>query len=551
MRAVSAARASPPSSPSHAPGSGLRAARHAPSRRSAAARGRRATSAEIRARGGSSLSRLRRGPGATAASRSRASTHDDAGVVVRRACRPHAPYRRQRAVPLRNSSWPTGSPAASDGEPQQQARRQPRPAGGGFGARREQGEPVARRLAGEGEQQQRLDRRRSARPAAGARLAGRLECIRFAHASPRSGSGRPRTGKPPSASPVNTTVWKLRPRSSSGVTTATPSRPTRPRGHAARGEELAHGRRCPAGRPVRRRWPGCAAGRRRRARQRRPAVEERPGTPENAAAHAPQPARDGRPLQARGKVRRSTASGCAPPPVGGADPRDARQRPRPHRRRHRPRRASSSASRLSSPLRRRRDALAPTGSSPQTTPARRASSSQERRRHRLRRASTQRRRREKSTTARRAKGSPAGGARQSARRRRSRGPGERSGRRQATGSPAVRARRPGARHRRRAARRPRSPTAKHPVVRAVDVVLVPSPDGSREHSSHRLARLGPLVRHRHDGERAVPVETRGPLPSPHRLAPHRGDPPGRPHGGNVGAPLAEPLRETRRRASPG
>ena len=47
-------------------------------------------------------------------------------------------------------------------------------------------------------------------------------------ASPRTGSGRPRTGNPPSARPVNTTVEKLRPRSSSGVSTATPSLPTLP-----------------------------------------------------------------------------------------------------------------------------------------------------------------------------------------------------------------------------------------------------------------------------------------------------------------------------------
>ena len=96
-------------------------------------------------------------------------------------------------------------------------------------------------------------------------------------------------------------------------------------------------------------------------------------------------------------------------------------------------------------------------------------------------------------TARRANGSPARRARQSARRRSSRGPGDRSGRRQAAAGRRPRRRRRRARRRRRGARRSRSPTASAAF-------------GGGDDGTQGLAGLGALVGHRGDGEGRVAGE---------------------------------------------
>ena len=230
------------------------------------------------------------------------------------------------------------------------------------------------------------------------------------------GSGRPGDGKPPSASPVKTTVSKLRPRTSSGVSTATPSRPTLPSAtepdsseRAQRARRLARRHQLvddgesaqPVGDIARR---GC--GRRLEERLRDGGEPVGPGVPGarvggQAAARRRQPPR--RRLEER---RRLAPRGTS---VGACRRLSRRGRRSCRRAASRCRRASARA----------RDDAAPhataSSSRPATTPARRASSS-----HSAasagwggpsRSGATVR----KSITARRANGAPADGARQSAR----------------------------------------------------------------------------------------------------------------------------------------
>ena len=113
-------------------------------------------------------------------------------------------------------------------ETQEQSRGQPRPPSAAA-VRRQQHEPLPRRLARERETAAatRVALLRERQP--DAERLGDAPTLRVA----QQRIGPPARRKPPSASPVNTTVWKLSPRASSGVSTATPSRPTRPAGTRA------------------------------------------------------------------------------------------------------------------------------------------------------------------------------------------------------------------------------------------------------------------------------------------------------------------------------
>ncbi len=148
--AASAARAAAPSRPSQAPGTGLRDARQEPRRRAAAAAAQHGL-------------RVLAGGAAAPGGRKREQQRDVALALVdpdhvvgegRRAGEP-APDGLERLAleELVEADRMSGGPGR---ESQQQARGQARPTVGGAGARGEQHEALTCRLAGEGEQQQRL-----------------------------------------------------------------------------------------------------------------------------------------------------------------------------------------------------------------------------------------------------------------------------------------------------------------------------------------------------------------------------------------------------------